>query len=39
MRQLAQLVVELAEAGVDFIKDDELQGNPPGLPLAGAGAR
>lgn len=32
--QLAELVAELAEAGIDFIKDDELQGNPPGLPLA-----
>ncbi|MFG1912101.1 RuBisCO large subunit C-terminal-like domain-containing protein [Kribbella sp. NPDC048928] len=31
--QLAQLVTELGEAGIDFIKDDELQGNPPGLPL------
>lgn len=32
--ELASLVGELAEAGIDFIKDDELQGNPPGLPLA-----
>jgi ribulose-bisphosphate carboxylase large chain len=32
--QLAALVAELAEAGIDFIKDDELQGNPPHLPLA-----
>lgn len=31
--QLAQLVTELGDAGIDFIKDDELQGNPPGLPL------
>ncbi|WP_329474756.1 RuBisCO large subunit C-terminal-like domain-containing protein [Kribbella sp. NBC_01484] len=31
--QLAQLVIELGDAGIDFIKDDELQGNPPGLPL------
>ena len=32
--ELAALVEELALAGIDFIKDDELQGNPPGLPLA-----
>lgn len=32
--QLVEVVTELAEAGIDFIKDDELQGNPPGLPLA-----
>lgn len=32
--QLAELVTELADAGIDFIKDDELQGNPPHLPLA-----
>ena len=32
--QLAALVTELADAGIDFIKDDELQGNPPHLPLA-----
>jgi ribulose-bisphosphate carboxylase large chain len=31
---LAELVGELAEAGVDFIKDDELQGNGPTAPLA-----
>lgn len=31
--ELAELVRELAEAGIDFIKDDELQANPPGLPL------
>lgn len=31
---LATLVAELADAGIDFIKDDELQGNPPGSPLA-----
>ncbi|QIG41200.1 ribulose 1,5-bisphosphate carboxylase [Microbacterium sp. 4R-513] len=31
---LAALVGELAEAGVDFIKDDELQGNGPSAPLA-----
>lgn len=31
---LSDLVTELASAGIDFIKDDELQGNPPGLPLA-----
>ncbi|WP_294178590.1 RuBisCO large subunit C-terminal-like domain-containing protein [uncultured Schumannella sp.] len=32
--QLAQLVTELAEAGIDFIKDDELQGDPEHLPFA-----
>ncbi|WP_203433823.1 RuBisCO large subunit C-terminal-like domain-containing protein [Jiangella asiatica] len=32
--ELAELVGELAEAGVDFIKDDELQGNGPAAPLA-----
>jgi ribulose-bisphosphate carboxylase large chain len=32
--ELAELVTELAGAGIDFIKDDELQANPPGLPLA-----
>ncbi|MFC0680184.1 RuBisCO large subunit C-terminal-like domain-containing protein [Lysobacter korlensis] len=32
--QLAELVGELAEAGIDFIKDDELQGNGPSAPLA-----
>lgn len=32
--ELAELVAELATAGIDFIKDDELQANPPGLPLA-----
>jgi len=32
--QLGQLVSELADAGIDFIKDDELQGNAPGAPLA-----
>jgi len=31
--QLAELVGELAAAGVDFIKDDELQGNGPHSPL------
>ncbi|MEU1973011.1 RuBisCO large subunit C-terminal-like domain-containing protein [Microbacterium sp. NPDC019599] len=31
---LASLVAELADAGVDFIKDDELQGNGPSAPLA-----
>lgn len=31
---LAELVGELAEAGIDFIKDDELQGNSPAMPLA-----
>lgn len=32
--ELAEVVGELAEAGVDFIKDDELQGNGPSSPLA-----
>ncbi|SDS94350.1 RuBisCO large subunit C-terminal-like domain-containing protein [Microlunatus soli] len=32
--QLAALVAEIAEAGIDFIKDDELQGSAPYLPLA-----
>ncbi|MGW8482120.1 RuBisCO large subunit C-terminal-like domain-containing protein [Microbacterium sp. NPDC055903] len=31
--QLGELVGELAAAGVDFIKDDELQGNGPAAPL------
>lgn len=31
--QLAELVGELVAAGVDFIKDDELQGNGPHAPL------
>ncbi len=31
--QLSELVGELAAAGVDFIKDDELQGNGPYSPL------
>ena len=31
---LGELVGELAAAGVDFIKDDELQGNGPTAPLA-----
>jgi ribulose-bisphosphate carboxylase large chain len=30
---LAIVVGELAEAGIDFIKDDELQGNGPAAPL------
>lgn len=30
---LAEVVGELAEAGIDFIKDDELQGNGPSAPL------
>ncbi|TDE88518.1 ribulose 1,5-bisphosphate carboxylase [Occultella glacieicola] len=33
-QQLAELVTELADAGIDFIKDDELQGNATHLPLA-----
>ena len=32
--ELARLVAELASAGVDFMKDDELQGNGPSAPLA-----
>jgi ribulose-bisphosphate carboxylase large chain len=32
--QLGELVGELAAAGIDFIKDDELQGNGPHAPLA-----
>lgn len=31
--QLAKLVRELAEAGIDFIKDDELNSDPPYAPL------
>lgn len=30
---LAEVVGHLAEAGIDFIKDDELQGNGPSAPL------
>lgn len=32
--ELRQTVRELAMAGLDFIKDDELNGNPPYAPLA-----
>ncbi|WP_308467041.1 RuBisCO large subunit C-terminal-like domain-containing protein [Rathayibacter soli] len=32
--ELAELVDELCWAGIDFIKDDELQGNGPFAPLA-----
>jgi ribulose-bisphosphate carboxylase large chain len=32
--ELAELVCDLAAAGIDFIKDDELQGNGPTAPLA-----
>lgn len=32
--ELAEVVGELCEAGIDFIKDDELQGNGPASPLA-----
>lgn len=32
--QTARLVRELAEAGIDFIKDDELMADPPHSPLA-----
>jgi ribulose-bisphosphate carboxylase large chain len=31
--QTASLVAELADAGIDFIKDDELMANPPHSPL------
>ncbi|WP_210604485.1 RuBisCO large subunit C-terminal-like domain-containing protein [Brevibacterium oceani] len=31
---LGELVTELARAGIDFIKDDELQGNPEYFPFA-----
>lgn len=31
--QTAELVRELAEAGIDFVKDDELMANPPHSPL------
>jgi ribulose-bisphosphate carboxylase large chain len=31
--ELAEVVAELVEAGIDFIKDDELQGNGPASPL------
>jgi len=31
--QTAELVKTLAEAGIDFIKDDELMGNPPHSPF------
>ncbi|MFI7065517.1 RuBisCO large subunit C-terminal-like domain-containing protein [Kribbella sp. NPDC050124] len=34
VEELRILVRELAEAGIDFIKDDELMGNPPHSPLA-----
>lgn len=33
-RQTAELVRTLGEAGVDFVKDDELMANPPHSPLA-----
>jgi ribulose-bisphosphate carboxylase large chain len=32
--QTAEIVKQLVEAGVDFIKDDELMANPPHSPLA-----
>ncbi|GAA4489774.1 RuBisCO large subunit C-terminal-like domain-containing protein [Microbacterium panaciterrae] len=31
--ELAEVVQELCDAGIDFIKDDELQGNSPASPL------
>ena len=31
--QTARLVAELADAGLDFVKDDELMANPPHSPL------
>ena len=34
VEELRIVVRELAEAGIDFIKDDELMGNPPHSPLA-----
>jgi ribulose-bisphosphate carboxylase large chain len=34
IEQLRPLVRDLAEAGLDFIKDDELNANPPYAPLA-----
>lgn len=33
-KQTADLVRELAEAGIDFVKDDELMADPPHSPLA-----
>jgi len=33
-QQTADLVRELAEAGIDFVKDDELMADPPHSPLA-----
>ncbi|MFN4244211.1 MAG: ribulose-bisphosphate carboxylase large subunit family protein [Tepidisphaerales bacterium] len=33
-RQTAELVRTLAEAGIDFVKDDELMADPPHCPLA-----
>ena len=36
-QQTAELVRDLAEAGIDFIKDDELMANPPHSPLRRAG--
>jgi ribulose-bisphosphate carboxylase large chain len=33
-QELGDVVGELAAAGIDFIKDDELQGNGPSAPLA-----
>ncbi|GAA1550797.1 ribulose-bisphosphate carboxylase large subunit family protein [Kribbella sancticallisti] len=33
VEELRVVVRELAEAGIDFIKDDELMGNPPHSPL------
>lgn len=32
--QTAELIGELAEAGIDFVKDDELQANSPHSPLS-----
>lgn len=34
VEELRIVVRELADAGIDFIKDDELMGNPPHSPLA-----
>src|SRR6516162_11859822 len=32
-QQTAELVKTLAEAGIDFVKDDELMANPPHSPF------
>lgn len=35
LSELGDLVAVLADAGIDFIKDDEINGDPPLAPLAG----